>query len=197
MAKQNTEERLNHLERILKRIGGDKVKEAEIAERTAELAQERAQRQQAREEEARRQLPALREQEQDWSERYDQWLAEGLALFDEQGKLSSKIRYSYGRPRDSAPRRVQQTIKREADQRRALERARAGRNSNADKQTRADYLRAVLEEQKRAYRTLSSGKHDAANRIAETERALAEAEGKKSLRQRAEEFISPEQALGG
>ena len=177
MAKNSTEERLNKLERLLNFIGGDKVKEAENRLRMAEMERQQFLQAAAYEAAARERLPGLREQEQDWQEEYDAWLRQGLALFEEHAELSAQLRAAYGRPQDAAPRRVQNTIKHEAQRRQGLKRAQRGYNPNSE-QRRIEHLRRVLEEQKQAERRLASGRHDADQRIMATEAALHQAESK-------------------
>jgi len=156
------------------------------------LAEQRALEDQAREQV----LPGLRDQEQDWNQRYDAWLAGGLDLFSERDDLNTRIRLAYGRPRTVALVTLRRQVKRELDRRRALSKT---RNREQARKEHARYLRDVAKEQAKGAKSMSGGdgsKYQAMERVKETEAAADRLLGKTP--KQADDnamFIPPEVAL--
>ena len=95
-------------------------------------------------------LPKDRELEQDWQQAYEDWLSQGLDLFDQRQSLTASIRAHYGRPRTSVHAELVKRVKAEFDRQQVLNRG--PRDQTAARQEKRDHLRGVVKDLERSNR---------------------------------------------
>jgi len=105
---------LDRIEEQISELWQQRQNVLDVGQRQRELEAERAQ----LEAEVRAEhLPGDRQNEEEWQQAYEDWLRQGLDLFDDRASLNSSIRAHFGKPRTSVhvdlPRRVRAELERQ------------------------------------------------------------------------------------